>query len=180
MQDDVLALMDLLGLDVADLMGYSMGGFISSSLMVNHPQRFRSVILAGVGDALIRRSGPSLNDRAEAIATAMEAPDDSAAPTEVARGFRIFAERSGNDLKALAAMQRAPRSRAPGASFAEVRLPVMVLIGVGDTLVGSGEGLAAAIPGARLVKVPGDHLTAVGTPELKSAIIQFLAECSPR
>ena len=55
----------------------------------------------------------------------------------------------------------------------------MVLIGEGDTLVGSADKLAAAIPGAKLVKVPGDHLTAVGAPALKSAVLGFLANASP-
>jgi len=172
--------MDHLGIDKADLMGYSMGGFISSALMVNHPERFRSVILSGVGDALLNRTGVALSERSSAIARAMEAEDGGASGDETARNFRIFAERSGNDLAALAAMQRAPSRRSADTSkLGETRLPVMVLIGEGDTLVGSGEKLAAAIPGAKLVKVPGDHLTAVGAPELKTAILAFLAEHSP-
>src|SRR3990172_7413846 len=53
MADDVIALMDHLGIGVADLMGYSMGGFLSASLLVRHPERFRSVILSGVGDGMV-------------------------------------------------------------------------------------------------------------------------------
>jgi hypothetical protein len=45
--------------------------------------------------------------------------------------------------------------------------------------VGPAEGLAAAIPGAKLVKVPGDHLTAVVSREFKDAALAFLAEHSP-
>ena len=55
----------------------------------------------------------------------------------------------------------------------------MVLIGEGDTLVGSADKLTAAIPRAKLVKVPGDHLSAVGAPELKVAVLGFLADASP-
>lgn len=175
MADDVIALMDLLGVRSAGLIGYSMGGYIASGLMVSHPQRFRCVILAGVGDALLNRTGVALSERANAIARAMESPTGGADHDETARGFRIFAERTGNDLAALAAMQRAPRRGGFDASgLASTKLPVMVLIGEADTLVGSGDRLAAAIPGATLVKVPGDHLTAVITPELKRAVIDFL------
>ncbi|HEX5939392.1 MAG TPA: alpha/beta hydrolase, partial [Dehalococcoidia bacterium] len=95
------------------------------------------------------------------------------------RQFRIFAERSGNDLDALAAMQRAGRSGFDGSKLAEVNLPVMVLVGEGDTLIVSAEKLAAAIPGARHVRVPGDHLTAVGTKEFRTAIVDFLNSVSP-
>jgi pimeloyl-ACP methyl ester carboxylesterase len=180
MADDVIALMDHLGIDKADLMGYSMGGFIASALMVSHPERFRTVILSGVGDALLNRTGVALSERSAAIARAMEAKDAGADEDETARNFRLFAERSGNDLAALAAMQRSPSRRAANAAkLSETKLPVMVLIGEGDTLVGSGARLAAAIPGAKLVNVPGDHLTAVAAPELKTAIINFLAEHSP-
>lgn len=178
MADDVIALMDHLDISVADLMGYSMGGFIASGLMVRRPGRFRSVILAGVGDAIIG----GMRRRSDAIAAAMEADDPRAATDETARGFRIFAERSGNDLKALAAMQRTDRRTAEGAtaeSLAHVTLPVMIVLGEGDTLVGSGDRLAATIPGARYVRVPGDHLTAVAAKEYRNAVVSFLRDVSP-
>ena len=92
----------------------------------------------------------------------MEAKDGGASAAPAAREFRVFAERSGNDLGALAAMQRSRRGGFDPQKLADVTLPVMVLIGEGDTLVGSADKLTAAIPGAKLVKVPGDHLSAVG------------------
>lgn len=177
MPDDVIALMDHLAVAKADLVGYSMGGFISATLLVRNPGRFRTVILAGVGDMVLTGRGAA---RGQAIADAMEAPAGAEAEDPTARGFRIFAERTGNDLAALAAMQRAPR--APGydpVKLADTALPVMVLIGEGDTLVGSADKLAAAIPGAKHVRVPGDHLTAVGQPQFRQAIVDFLAEHTP-
>jgi pimeloyl-ACP methyl ester carboxylesterase len=187
MGKDVIALMDHLGIAKADLMGYSMGGIISSALMTTYPERFRSVILSGVGDVVVRGGVP--RERAAAIARAMESEDGGAAEADadggsgdhgqVARGFRIFAERSGNDLKALAAMQKTPRRHSYDPSaLGSVKMPVLVLVGEGDTLVGKGEALAAAIPGAKLVYVPGDHLTAVGT-KLATAAVEFLAVASP-
>jgi pimeloyl-ACP methyl ester carboxylesterase len=173
MADDVVAVMDAAGIERADLMGYSMGGFISASLLVDRPGRFDRVILSGVGDALVtggrgRRGG-------EAIATALEAGTRSGITDARARAFRAFAEQNGNDMAALAAIQRSTRPF-DGAKLAGVRNPVMVLIGEGDALVGSADALAAAIPGAKLVKVPGDHLTAVLKPEFRQAVLSFLAE----
>jgi pimeloyl-ACP methyl ester carboxylesterase len=145
--------------------------------MTTNPERFRSVILSGVGDALATGGLP--RERAAAIARAMESKDGGAGENETARGFRIFAERNGNDLEALAAMQKTPRRHAyDPAALANVKVPVLVLIGEGDTLVGKGDALAARIPGAKLVYVPGDHLTAVG-PKLAAAAVEFLESVSP-
>lgn len=177
MSDDVPALMDHLGVQQADLMGYSMGGVIVTSILVRRPERFRSVIIAGIGDAVVTDGGPP-RERAAAIAKAMESTTKGAG-NEVGRAFREFAERNGNDLAALAAMQRANRERLDVAKLRDVTLPVMVLIGENDTLVGKPDKLAAAIPGAKHVKVPGDHLTAVGQPQFRQAILDFLAEHSP-
>jgi pimeloyl-ACP methyl ester carboxylesterase len=58
-------------------------------------------------------------------------------------------------------------------------VPVLVLVGEKDTLVGPAEPLADGIPGAALVKVPGDHLSAVAAPEFKQAIVDFLRLRSP-
>jgi pimeloyl-ACP methyl ester carboxylesterase len=176
MADDVIALMDHLDVEQADLVGYSMGGYISGLLITHYPQRFRSAVLAGIGDALLDRSREA---RAAAIASALEAPAGERAADDTGRGFRVFAEATGNDLQALAAMQRTSRPRVDAAALAAVSLPVLVLMGDADTLVGSGDRLAGLIPGARLVVVPGDHLTAVGAPALRGAIVDFLREHSP-
>jgi len=177
MPDDVMRLMDHLGIAEADLAGYSMGGFISASLLVRHPERFRSVILAGVGGALA--SGSGRREGSDEIARALEAPPGERPENATARGFRAFAEQSGNDLQAMAAIMRSTREGFPAGGLAGVTRPVAVIVGEGDTLVGPGEKLAAAIPGARHVKVPGDHITAVGQPEFRRAILEFLRETSP-
>ena len=93
--------------------------------------------------------------------------------------FRQLAEHTGAGLGALAAMQRSERAGFDSARLADVRLPVMVLMGEDDALVGSADKLAAAIPGAKLVKVPGNHFSAVIAPALKTEVVAFLAEHSP-
>jgi len=177
MPNDVIALMDHLGIAKADLLGYSMGGIISATLLATCPERLGAVILAGVGDALVLGAMP--REQSESIARAMESSDGGQSETEIARNFRIFAERTGNDLAALAATQRTPRRHNyDPAKLGQVRQPVLVLIGEGDTLVGSADKLAATIPGAACVKVPGDHLTALG-PAFAPVVLKFLAEASP-
>jgi pimeloyl-ACP methyl ester carboxylesterase len=177
MADDAIALLDHLALHEVDLMGYSMGGWIAASLLLNHPSRFRSVILSGVGDEMLAGALPRA--RSEAIANALEGKGPESPSAATARAFRAFAEQQKNDLAALTALQRAVRHRLEAEKLHQVDKPVMVLVGEGDTLVGKAEKLAAAIPGVRHVRVPGDHLSAVLTPEFKRAVESFLAEYSP-
>jgi pimeloyl-ACP methyl ester carboxylesterase len=172
MQDDVIRLMDHLEIDRADLFGYSMGGAISMGLMVRYPERFTSVILGGVGGRGPRR-GPD-----SPVARAMLADDPSTIEDPVAKGFRIFAERLGNDLKALAAVNQSNRFSDLDA-LRTVTLPVLIVVGENDALVEGAEPLARAIPTARLITIPDrDHLTVVPDPRFKDAVVKFLSEVS--
>ena len=47
--DDILAVMDHLGIDKAHVVGLSMGGFASLHFGFRHPARARSLVVAGVG-----------------------------------------------------------------------------------------------------------------------------------
>jgi pimeloyl-ACP methyl ester carboxylesterase len=47
MAKDTLAFLDALHLQKVDLLGFSLGGFISQLLLAEHPDRFRKAILAG-------------------------------------------------------------------------------------------------------------------------------------
>jgi pimeloyl-ACP methyl ester carboxylesterase len=128
----------------------------------------RSLAVAGVG----RNAALSDADRA-AIAEALESDGESAEMSARARAFRAFARATGGDLVALAAIQRA--SYAHDSRPEEITVPVVVITGTDDTLAGPPEALAERIPGARAVRVPGDHLNAVTKPELHAALLDFLA-----
>src|SRR5690606_4329178 len=67
MADDVRALLDHLGLERADIMGYSMGARITAFLALEQPGRVRSAILGGLGNHLVDKVGLPLS-----IAEAME------------------------------------------------------------------------------------------------------------
>ncbi len=172
MADDVIRLMDHLGIEKADLFGYSMGGAVSMGLLVRYPERFTSAILGGVGAGRLRR-GPD-----SPVAAGMLAADATTVTDPVAKGFRIFAERTGNDLRALAAVGQAGRFSDVDA-LGKIRLPVLIVVGANDVLVGSAEPIARRIPGAKLVTIPDrEHLTVVGDERFKKAVVEFLREVS--
>jgi pimeloyl-ACP methyl ester carboxylesterase len=54
MADDIAALIEHLGLPRADVMGYSLGGFVALRTAIQHPQRVRRLVLVSIG---FRRDG---------------------------------------------------------------------------------------------------------------------------
>lgn len=58
MANDVVALLDHLGIRSAHVLGHSMGGRVGLSMTLNHPGRVKSLILAASGSGPAARSGP--------------------------------------------------------------------------------------------------------------------------
>jgi pimeloyl-ACP methyl ester carboxylesterase len=168
MPRDAKALLDHLGVETVDVVGYSMGSVVSSRLVPMEP-RTRRLVLGGVGEGLAKGSLPRAG-----IADALLADDRSTITDPTGRAFRRFAESTGADLHALAAIQKARVVR-DGTPIGDIRVPTLVLVGRDDVLVGPPEPLAAAIPGARVTLVEGDHLSAVADPEFSKAIVDFLS-----
>ena len=171
MAEDVRALIDHLGLHRADVMGYSMGARITAFLALAHPECVRAAIFGGLGIHLVEGGG--LPDR---IAQALGAPTlaDVADPT--GRMFRAFAERTRSDLAALAACIRGSRQTLTAAEVGRIAAPVLIAVGGKDPIAGSPQRLAALIPGAQALVIPGrDHNLTVGDKGLKTAVLDFLA-----
>jgi len=172
MAEDARRLLDHLGIGRAHVMGYSMGARITAFLAMAHPGRVRSAIFAGLGINMVRGFTNS-----DAIADALEAETlhDVASPT--ARTFRVFAQQTRSDLKALAACIRSSRVPITAAELAHLAMPVLVAVGTTDDVAGSGPELAALIPGARTLDVTGrDHMKAVGDRVYKEGVLAFLRE----
>ena len=101
--------------------------------------------------------------------------DDPATITDrILRGFRQFAELEGADRLALAACSEGGGGGS-GGRLMDLVVPVLVVAGALDEIAGSPEALAAAIPGARAVSLPGcDHFSAVPHALFKAAVFDFL------
>ena len=104
MAGDVIALMDHLKIDRADVMGYSLGSRMTAVLALEQPQRLRSIILGGIGIGMITGGGPGEN-----VAAALEAPSLDDVTDPVGRTFRAFADQTRSDRRALAACLRGSR-----------------------------------------------------------------------
>jgi pimeloyl-ACP methyl ester carboxylesterase len=171
MAEDARRLLDHLGIARADVMGYSMGARIAAFLALAEPDRVRSVIFGGLGGNMVRPmagTGP--------IAHALEAQSIDEVKNPTARTFRAFAEKTGGDLRALAACIRGSREPITEEMLARLTCPVLVATGTEDVIGGPAEELAALIPGAAALPIPRrDHMLAVGDRVYKQGVLAFLA-----
>ena len=171
MAEDARRLLDHLGIGQADVMGYSMGARVAAFLTIAHPERVRRAVFAGLASRMITGVGG-----AEAIARALEAPSREDVSDPGAKSFRIFAEQTKSDLRALAACIRSSREKITVEELARISVPVLVVAGEKDDVAGEVEPLVKAIPGARGVTLPNrNHMNAVGDRGYKDAVLAFLA-----
>jgi len=181
MADDVVGLLDHLGIKSAHLVGASMGGMIAQELALSYPDRVRSLtsIMSSTGNpklpqptreaaALLLRPPPTTLDEYIArfkqtwkILRVGSFPLDEAKDRALAE--RIFARGlnpagAGRQLRAiLASGSRKERLKS-------LKTPTLVIHGTVDPLVRpeAGRETAATIPGARLMMIEGmGHATPI-------------------
>lgn len=170
MAADAVAVLTGAGESAADIMGYSMGAQLAIRLMHDVPGRVRRCVLAGAGETYFHLS----RHGTEAIAQALETDDAAAIALPIAREFRTFCERAGDDLKAMAACMRRPRRIFTPGELAALGHPVLVVCGAEDTLAGSPEPLSRAFPnGKSMVVAKRTHHSTVGDRSYKDAVIRF-------
>jgi len=174
--DDVRAVLDAVGSENAALLGHSEGGSMSVLFAATYPERSRALVLVGAFAKRLRSDdypwAPSLEER---LATIEEVERDWGA------GLDITDYAPHEDPALLEWYSTClRRSASPGAAAAlllmnsqidtrhvlpTIRVPTLVLARTGDrdVTVEEGRWLAAQIPGARFVELPGDeHLLWAG------------------
>jgi pimeloyl-ACP methyl ester carboxylesterase len=189
MAADAAALLEALGIELADLVGYSMGGAVALQMAMQHPRRARRVVFAG--GTSYRRDGlypemlgepesaaDDLTDSAWHQAYVRVAPDPGRWPVLIAKNSeldRTFAGWPDEDIQAMTT-------------------PMLLIIGDSDIvrpehtmkmfrLLGGGViGDLAGLPASQLAVLPGtSHVGLLDRVDwLQSMILEFLGTPVPR
>ncbi len=161
------ALIAHLGLTDYDLGGYSLGARTVVRMLATGATPRRAVI-AGMGlDGIVRadrRAGHFRN-----ILTNL-GKHERGSPEWMAEAFL---KTTGGDPVALLGIIDT-FVETPAELLDTIVLPVLVVCGKDDDDNGSAPALADALPQARFVEVPGNHMSSVTKPELGQALADFL------
>ncbi len=178
----------------AGLAGFSMGGYAALALARRKPANLAALALVDSRAQADDEAGRARRD--EAIATVRSAgvapiadamvpklltPASLGNEDLVGRLRRIILRQTPETVEAdLAAMRDRPDAR-PG--LGSIGVPALVVVGAQDALTppADSEAMAAAIPGARLVTIPGaGHLTPMERPgAVAAALGDFFASALP-
>ena len=166
---DAAALVETLGLEEYDLVGFSLGARTAARSVIEG-LRPRRLVLAGMG--LEGLAGWSRRS-----AFFIDAIDrfDSIGRSDAAFMAVSFMKTMKIDREAARLLLQAVDDTAPG-ELAKIAMPTMVLCGDKDDDNGSAAKLAAALPDARHVTIPGTHMSSVTEGALGDALVEFLGE----
>lgn len=170
---DARGLIDHLGYEQVFLIGYSMGSQVAAGVAAIDA-RVERLVLGGTGPHLLLAGALRSSYPATEIAEALEADDPASIRAPVPKAYRAFADATGADRLALAAIQRA-RALAVSPDLEAIKVPVLVITGEKDTLAGDPHELVGPLMGSRVQIVPGDHISAVTNKAFVEALVEFLA-----
>lgn len=187
--DDVAAFMDAVGLEKADIFGYSMGAATGLQLAIRHPGKVDQLVAASVGydasgwqpafAAMIPSMTPDMF-----VGGPMEEEWKKLAPDP--EGFRAFAEK-------LIALEHEPMAWEEDVKTLEA--PMLIIAGDADVstlehnvalfrLLGGGEmgDMGVPLPASRLAVLPAtSHTAVIGQVELLHGFIEpFLMGETPK
>jgi pimeloyl-ACP methyl ester carboxylesterase len=194
MASDAAAALDAAGVERAHLFGVSMGGMIAQEFALQYPARVQSLILgctASGGPHAVRaepaalevlmRQGMSPDEAAIAIRPFIYAPatPQKLIDEDMAIRKKWYPTAEGRLAQWLGILSWEAYNR-----LSQITAPTLVIHGDSDRLVPpeNGKLIAARIPGAKLVMLPGaSHIFSTDQPvAAEQAVLKFLSAQSDR
>jgi pimeloyl-ACP methyl ester carboxylesterase len=189
--DEVVALLDALGIGRASLVGLSLGGMVAQHTALRHPSRVDRLVLMSTSPRFgldgtrpdewraarlaPLDAGAEPADFAEEVLRGVAGPNisDAALAAQVAAMRRIPAAGLRAMIDCLVTHDTLDRLR-------DVQAPTLVVVGADDEETPSSyaEAIADRVPGARLAVVPGaGHLLNAEAPDaVRTLLVDFLED----
>lgn len=195
--EDVVRLMDHLGIEDAHVVGYSIGAEIALKLVTEHPERVRSLVAAGSGWSDPAKEGEVYSGVAMGLAASPTVRDLVAGgmPPEMPQEeldflFGLMEQHGiGLDYDGTAGLAGVAGSMSEILGLTEeqvaaIDVPVLGIVSENDSERPGVERLDGVVPDFRLVLIPAgptgdpwlDHLGATLDPLFESSIVEFLSE----
>jgi len=188
MADGVAGLIDILGLKRPHIVGHSMGGAIAQKLAIKYPDKVDHLVIVnscsrwngrtlmamqGLLDAI--RCGASLDCQLEVSMPwlfgykALADKDRTASLRDM-----ILDNPTPPSLKELERQYQALVEFDSSGSLDKIKAPTLVVISDDDILAlpSESERLANSIPGARIIRLPGGHVSEFEQPDLLAQSIR--------
>jgi pimeloyl-ACP methyl ester carboxylesterase len=195
---DAVALLDVLGIESAHVMGISMGGMIAQELVLGHPDRVRTLTLGCTycGGPASRITSPEVVQRLAAgllsgdrelalrigyevnLSESYRAEDSRYAP------FHEMATTFPAAVEVIMLQMQAVQGHDTSARLPSITTPTLVIHGTEDEMLdyANGEQIASLVPGARLARLDGvGHMFFWEQPEQSAALVRehALAPAAP-
>ena len=189
MVDDIVRLMDHLGIAKAHVVGYSLGGFITLQLALKYPQRLLSAAPCGAGwtanpaKELKLLYNLSVDfEQGRGVTALLKWLEVLQKPVPIPALWLVnLITCRFNDMKALSCLLR--KVPVLVATESEVRgnvVPCLVIVGQNDHMKLFAEQLAGAMPNLELLIIPGcDHITTLLSRKMVPALMAFLDRHTP-
>ena len=201
---DAAGLLDALGIARAHVMGHSMGGRVAQWIALDHPQKVRALVLSGTGSGQVEGAPPlergiPLDTAVEMIEQGYEryyaehfGANEFMFPREFMEQHRdLIAQREANAARTRPPLRCylrhviARQCHETGDLVQNIQAPTLCIVGGADRTarstgdhVESTRQLAAKIPGAQFVTLPGGAHAYLWqrADEANAAILAFLRQ----
>ncbi|MGQ0580266.1 MAG: 3-oxoadipate enol-lactonase [Betaproteobacteria bacterium] len=190
LSEDLLGILDGLGIEEANFVGLSMGGMIGMTFALAHPGRFRSLVLCDTSSRIPAEAAPVWEER---IKTAAERGMEPLVEPTLQRWFtEAFYKNNKAMMKQVGQMIRATRPAGYigcchairkidlTSRLGAISCPAQIIVGEQDvgTPVAMSHAIHDAIPGSELVIIPSaSHLSNLEQPGLfNKALLGFLSK----
>ncbi len=188
LSDDIVRLLDHLGIAKAHLIGYSMGGFIVLKTVERHPDRLLSGVIGAAGWGLLDETYLNL---IQEIIAAMDTRrsfdpltdwlDENKHAPWLNRFLANFFMRSMNDLDAIVNVFKTFDALSVGEDgLRRNAVPVLTVVGDRDGIRETSERLPGLMAHHKLVYIPGgDHINTLLRRGFMLNILAFLKRHGP-